>query len=883
MYGVAIYTGQDTKMSMNSKMTGNKFSTVEKSMNKYLIFFMFLLFLEVFLATILKYQVASDRPGDDVTVPWYITFPENNNIEYSFRQVSQDVLSFLVLFNYIIPISLYVTLEMQKFFGSLFLVWDIQLYDEALNQPAKCNSSDLNEELGQVEYLFSDKTGTLTENVMEFKECSIDGIKFHDENSRLLCDDAAHSPSPRKIKRFLETLALCHTVQATKANEKIEDPKLITYSASSPDEKALVEACKKYGVTFIGEKEKDGGRTTLKLLSEERKLKYERMHVLEFDSNRKCMSVIVRDSKGSIRVLTKGAESSIFPKCRAGPIEPTTIHINDYALVGLRTLAIAVKKISAEEYEDFLAKVNEANQAMTDREKKVKAVYTELESNLELIGAIAVEDKLQEDVRETLIRLGQAGIKVWILTGDKKETAINISFACGHFQTGMRMIDVADNDVNTVTNALEAGLTKQRSDSSQVYSLVVDGATLTSIFTYPENLELFQELTNSCAAVICCRMSPLQKAEIVTMIKKSKRNPITAAVGDGANDVSMIQEAHVGLGITGKEGRAAVRAADFAFAKFKHLQRVLLVHGHWYYYRVAMLVQYFFYKNVAGFTAQLYFCFFNDYSTQTLYDSISLTLFNITYTSLPIFVFGLFEQNLSAELLLRRPELYAKNAKNRLLNLKEFSIWFFEAVWHSLVTYFGFYFVWSYYYNITENDYLERTSFGLSVYQSVVVITNFRLLLQSRFWNGFFIFSIFGSMIFYLAFTLAYQGILADPGFANIFLDPNGPTDVGKLPLSYESYWVVYHVMASPSFWFMTLLTLVIALVPDMSIAALRKSKKYLQRYWWDLQRSKARRKNSSYNVQVTRISGSFEMEAPNKHNSYVNRGYLGSIDNFNA
>ncbi len=216
---------------------------------------------------------------------------------------------------------------------------------------------------------------------------------------------------------------------------------------------------------------------------------------------------------------------------------------------------------------------------------KVRAVYSEIESEMELIGAVAVEDKLQDRVTETLVRLGTAGIKVWILTGDKKETAVNISYSCGHFQRGMHILDITGRDFSSVCGAMEAGCRRQQAHKDERYGLVVDGATLAAIFPYHDNLAVFRTLSDGCAAVICCRMSPLQKAEIVKMIKTSPSKPITAAVGDGANDVSMIQEAHVGLGIAGKEGRAAVRSADFAFAKFKHLQRVLLVHGHWYYYR----------------------------------------------------------------------------------------------------------------------------------------------------------------------------------------------------------------------------------------------------------------------------------------------------------
>ncbi len=229
----------------------------------------------------------------------------------------QDSFSFLVLYNYIIPISLYVTLEFQKFFGSLFLVWDLQLFDPDTNQPAKCNSSDLNEELGLVEYLFSDKTGTLTENVMVFKKCSI--------HSQLLVDTLDHQLVPstnsdlqvsdRKVRKFLEMLALCHTVQVapkrlTKSTRNfkasLRDPNEILYNASSPDEKAIVEACSHYGVTFLGERE-ENGKVFIKLLSKGRKSRvfYEKLHTLEFDSDRKRMSVIVKDPKGQIRLITK--------------------------------------------------------------------------------------------------------------------------------------------------------------------------------------------------------------------------------------------------------------------------------------------------------------------------------------------------------------------------------------------------------------------------------------------------------------------------------------------------------------------------------------------------------------------------------------------------
>ena len=158
----------------------------------------------------------------------------------------------------------------------------------------------------------------------------------------------------------------------------------------------------------------------------------------------------------------------------------------------------------------------------------------------------------------------------------------------------------------------------------------------------------------------------------------------------------------MGLGIMGKEGRAAVRAADFAFAKFKFLQKIILVHGHWYYHRVSMLVHYFFYKNVACFGGQLFLQFINNFSIQTLYDSFNLTFYNIFWTSLPIFIFGLLEQNLKSKALLKNPVLYKRLSKNYLLTLREFCLWFLYGLWHTAAIFYSWYFYFHYGLNISS-------------------------------------------------------------------------------------------------------------------------------------------------------------------------------------
>lgn len=271
---------------------------------------------------------------------------------------------------------------------------------------------------------------------------------------------------------------------------------------------------------------------------------------------------------------------------------------------------------------------------------------------MELLGATAVEDALQDNVRDTLESLRMAGIKVWVLTGDKVETALNIALSCGHIPENAfkYFITECQNEVE-LHQHLDAFKSEMRRNPEQVYTLLIDGFSLTIALS--QCSEKFRDISINCRAVLCCRLSPLQKCEVVQLMKTVEGKPITAAIGDGANDVSMIQEAHVGLGIVGKEGRQAARCADYAFANFSMVKKILLVHGHYFSNRLALLVLYFFYKNLVFMACQFFFQIDSLFSSQSLYDSLFLTLYNVVYTALPVLFISLTEKAHSEENLMK--------------------------------------------------------------------------------------------------------------------------------------------------------------------------------------------------------------------------------------
>uniref|UniRef100_A0A8C9QR57 Phospholipid-transporting ATPase n=1 Tax=Scleropages formosus TaxID=113540 RepID=A0A8C9QR57_SCLFO len=800
---VAIYTGMETKMALNYQSKSQKRSAVEKSMNAFLIVYLCILLSKALINTVLKYVWQANPNRDE---PWYNEKTESERQRHLIRAFT-DFLAFMVLFNYIIPVSMYVTVEMQKFLGSYFITWDEEMFDDEIGEGALVNTSDLNEELGQVEYIFTDKTGTLTENNMEFIECCVDGHVYVPHaicNGQILpgalgIDMIDSSPGPDGKVRgilyqglmslnttthwrtgpgqtrcaseheelFFRALCLCHTVQV-KEEETVDGIKrgihqgkgTSFYISSSPDEVALVEEGQVGMMCHI-----------------------QRTHVYVF---------LFSWSAGELYLFCKGADSSIFPRVISGKVEQVRARVEHNAVEGLRTLCVAYKLLTFEEYQDICQLLETAKLALQERDKKLAEAYDAIERDFILLGATAVEDRLQDKAADTIESLHKAGMKVWVLTGDKMETAAATCYASKLFRRSTQILE----------------LTTKRTEEQNLHDVLFDlsrtvlrqhGSLTRDTFSGTGNYkEIFLEICRNCSAVLCCRMAPLQKAQIVKLIKFSKEHPITLAIGDGANDVSMILEAHVGIGIMGKEGRQAARNSDYAIPKFKHLKKMLLVHGHYYYIRIAELVQYFFYKNVCFIFPQFLYQFFCGFSQQPLYDTAYLTLYNISFTSLPILLYSLIEQHINMDILKRDPSLYRDIAKNSLLRWRIFIYWTFLGVFDAVVFFFGAYFLFDNTTFTSNGQMFGNWTFGTLVFTVLVFTVTLKLALDTHYWTWINHFVIWGSLLFYVVFSLLWGGIIWP------FLNYQ------------RMYYVFMQMLSSGPAWLCIILLITVSLLPDV-------------------------------------------------------------------
>uniref|UniRef100_A0A8C9YFJ1 Phospholipid-transporting ATPase n=1 Tax=Sander lucioperca TaxID=283035 RepID=A0A8C9YFJ1_SANLU len=749
VHGVVVYTGHDTKLMQNSTRPPLKLSNVERITNfQILVLFGCLLAISLVCSigqTIWKYQYGNDA--------WYMDLNCKNGGAANF---GLNFLTFIILFNNLIPISLLVTLEVIKFTQAFFINWDTDMLYEPTNTPAMARTSNLNEELGQVKYIFSDKTGTLTCNVMQFKKCTIAGVAYGYVSlpSPFLIFTAppfaSSTPTAAVILDFMTMMAICHTAVPERTDGKI------TYQAASPDEGALVRAAQNLGFVF-------SGRTPDSVIvempgTEER---YELLHVLEFTSTRKRMSVIMRTPSGKIRLYCKGADTVIYDRLADSSRykEITLKHLEQFATEGLRTLCFAATDVSESSYQQWLEIYRRACTSLQNRSLKLEESYELIEKNLQLLGATAIEDKLQDKVPETIETLMKADIKIWILTGDKQETAINIGHSCKLLTKNMGMLVINEDTLDRTREALShhCGMLGDALYKENDFALIIDGKTLKYALAFGVR-QYFLDLALSCKAVICCRVSPLQKSEVVEMVKKQVK-VITLAIGDGANDVGMIQTAHVGVGISGNEGLQAANSSDYSIAQFKYLKNLLLVHGAWNYNRVAKCILYCFYKNIVLYIIEIWFAFVNGFSGQILFERWCIGLYNVIFTALPPLTLGIFERSCRKENMLKYPELYKTSQNAMGFNTKVFWAHCLNGLFHSVIlfwfplkafqhdTVFG---------NGRTPDYLLL---GNMVYTFVVITVCLKAGLETSSWTMFSHIAIWGSIGLWVVFFIIYSSL----------------------------------------------------------------------------------------------------------------------------
>ncbi|KAJ6690661.1 hypothetical protein OIU85_006870 [Salix viminalis] len=659
---------------------------------------------------------------------------------------------------------------------------------------------------GQIKYVFSDKTGTLTENKMEFQCASVWGVDYSDGKANTQNQQARYfvkvdgkvvrpkmtvkvdpqllelsksgrdTEEAKHVHDFFLALAACNTIVPLIVEDK-SDPamKLMDYQGESPDEQALAYAAAAYGFMLV---ERTSGHIVIDIHGERQRFNVFGLH--EFDSDRKRMSVILGCPDSTVRVFVKGADSSMLSvidrSLNKNVIQTTKGHLHAYSSLGLRTLVIGMRDLSEPEFEDWHFSFETASTAVVGRVALLRKVAGNVEKNLTILGASAIEDKLQKGVPEAIESLRTAGIKVWVLTGDKQETAISIGYSSKLLTNKMTQIIINSNS----RQSYNTGASSEAARST--VALIIDGTSLVYILDSELEAQLFQ-LASTCSVVLCCRVAPLQKAGIVALVKK-KTSDMTLSIGDGANDVSMIQMADVGVGISGQEGRQAVMASDFSMGQFRFLVPLLLVHGHWNYQRMGYMILYNFYRNAIFVFVLFWYALFACFTLTTAINEWSSMLYSIIYTSLPTIVVAILDKDVSRNNLLKYPQLYGAGQRQEAYNRKLFWLTMLDTVWQSLVVFFVPIFA---YWAST----IDVPSIGDLWTLAVVILVNLHLAMDIIRWNWIFHAVIWGSIV---------------ATFICVMILDSFPMLAG--------YWAIFNIMGQGSFWVCLLGIIIAALLP---------------------------------------------------------------------
>lgn len=829
--GVVVYAGKETKVMLNNSGPPSKRSRLETQLNRETVILSIMLIGMCTTASVLAGIWLLNHRGELEFTQFFREKDYTTGKNYNYYGVGMQIfITFLmavIVYQVIIPISLYISMEMVRLGQAYFMGADKDLYDKSSRSKFQCRALNINEDLGQIKYVFSDKTGTLTENKMEFQCASIHGVDYSSgKDTRgysVVVDDLLWTPKvavrtdPQLFKLlrnggtnvegklvldFFLALAVCNTIVPLVVDTRDPRQKLIDYQGESPDEQALAYAAASYGIVLV---ERTSGYVVIDVLGDRQRFDILGLH--EFDSDRKRMSVIVGCPDSTVKLYAKGADSSMFgiTNKELDSVRATEAHLHKYSSLGLRTLVVGMRELSQPEYEEWQSAYENASTAVLGRGNLLRSVAVNIECNIHILGATGIEDKLQDGVPEAIESLRQAGMKVWILTGDKQETAISIGYSCKLLTNDMTQIVINNNSKESCKKSLEEAIATIKElrvtstldtlnpvlsseSAGVVLALIVDGNSLVYILETELQEELFKVATE-CSVVLCCRVAPLQKAGIVALIK-NRTDDMTLAIGDGANDVSMIQMADVGIGISGQEGGQAVMASDFSMGQFRFLVPLLLVHGHWNYQRMGYMILYNFYKNATFVLVLFWYVLYTAFTLTTAISEWSSLLYTVLYTSLPTIVVGILDKDLSKSTLLAYPKLYGSGQRNEKYNLNLFVLNMVEALWQSLVVIYIPYFAY-------RQSTIDMSSLGDLWALASVIVVNMQLAMDIIRWNWIIHAFVWGTIAATAICLFVIDSIWFLPG-----------------------YGAIYHLMGTGLFWLLLLIIVAAAMVPHFVIKA---------------------------------------------------------------
>ncbi|KAM5374120.1 hypothetical protein ACJA88_008282 [Fusarium oxysporum] len=691
--GVVIYTGHDTKIMMNAGITPSKRARIAREMNFNVVCNFGILLIMCLLAAIIN------------GVAWAKTDASLHFFDFGSiggKPAMSGFITFwaaIILFQNLVPISLYITLEIVRTLQAIFIYSDVEMYYEPIDQPCIPKSWNISDDVGQIEYIFSDKTGTLTQNVMEFKKATINGQPYGEAYTE------AQAGMQKRLGIDVEK-------EAERARAEIADAKV----------RALAGLRKIHDNPYLHDE---------------------------------ALTFIAPD----------------FVSDLAGESGPEQQAANEYFMLALALChTVMAEKVDGDKPKMIFKAQSPDEEALVATARDMG--FTVLGSSGEGINLNVDEDETGEITDESFFdmaeRLLDDNLQTFGITGSDHDLAL---------------------------------AKKNHEPPAPTHGLVIDGFTLRWVLN-DRLKQKFLLLCKQCKSVLCCRVSPAQKAAVVAMVKNGL-DVMTLSIGDGANDVAMIQEADVGVGIAGVEGRQAAMSSDYAIAQFRFLQRLVLVHGRWSYRRLAESISNFFYKNMVWTFSIFWYEIYCDMDMTYLFDYTYILMFNLFFTSVPVAIMGVLDQDVSDKVSLAVPQLYRRGIERLEWTQLKFWLYMIDGVYQSIMVFFIPYLLFMPGTFLTGNGLgvEDRLRFGAYVAHPAVITINMYILINTYRWDWLMVLIVVISDVFIFFWTGVYTSFTSSAFF----------------------YGTAAQVYGEATFWACFFLVPVICLFPRFAIKALQK------------------------------------------------------------